>query len=85
MIKEFSYTSSNGTKNRKVFVIRENTNYIEGIDLNLLDEDSVKAITTQYKDFVPVNGGRETKVALEGFDPAWNKAFRQFSRSKINK
>ena len=83
MIREFSYTSSSGTKNRKVFVIRETEKYIEGLDLTLLDEDSVKTITNKYKDIVPSNN-KETKVVLEDFNPDWNKAYRQFSKSKID-
>lgn len=83
MIREFSYTSSSGTKNRKVFVIRETDKYIEGLDLTLLDEDSVKTITNKYKDIVPSNN-KETKVVLEDFNPDWNKAYRQFSKSKID-
>lgn len=83
MIREFSYTSSSGTKDRKVFVIRETEKYIEGLDLTLLDEDSVKTITNKYKDIVPSNS-KETKVVLEDFNPDWNKAYRQFSKSKID-
>ena len=83
MIREFSYTSSSGTKDRKVFVIRETEKYIEGLDLTLLDEDSVKTITNKYKDIVPSNN-KETKIVLEDFNPDWNKAYRQFSKSKID-
>lgn len=83
MIREFSYTSSSGTKDRKVFVIRETEKYIEGLDLTLLEEDSVKTITNKYKDIVPSNS-KETKVVLEDFNPDWNKAYRQFSKSKID-
>ena len=85
MIKEFSYTSNKGTKDRKVFVIRENDHYIEGLDLTLLTDDDVKTITDSYKDFVPVNDTSGTKVVLEGFNSDWNKAYRSFAKCRINK
>ena len=53
MIKEFTYTSSNGTKSRKVFVIKENDVYIGGLDLNLLSEEDASTISNIYKDVVP--------------------------------
>lgn len=83
MIREFTYTSSNGTKDRKVFVIKENAAYIGGIDLNLLPADEAEVITKLYKDVVPTSDFK-AKITLEGFNPAWNKAYRQFSKSKIN-
>ena len=82
MIKEFNYTSSNGTKSRKVFVIKENDKYIGGIDLNLLSNDDADTITHLYKDVVPTNDF-SAKIALEGFNPSWNKAYRQFIKDKI--
>ena len=84
MIKEFVYTSNNGTKDRKVFVIRENSSYIGGIDLNLLSKNDADFITKTYKDITPVDDFK-SKVVLEGFDPEWNKAYRQFSKFKISK
>ena len=83
MIKEFIYTSSNGTKPRKVFVIKENDSYIGGIDLSLLSPDDVTTITKLYKDVVPTSDFK-FKVMLEGFNPDWVKAYRQYSKSKIN-
>lgn len=84
MIKEFTYTSTNGTKFRKVFVIKENEHYIAGIDLNLLSAEDAKVITDNYKDVVPTNDFK-SKITLENFNPDWNKAYRQFSKSRINK
>lgn len=82
MIREFTYTSSNGTKDRKVFVIKENAAYIGGIDLNLLPQDEADTISKMYKDVVPTSDFK-SKIELEGFNPAWNKAYRQFSKNKI--
>lgn len=82
MIKEFSYTSNKGTRDRKVFVIKENDHYLEGIDLTLLTQEDADFITSKYKDFKPLTS-RDEKITLEGFNPIWNKAYRQFSKSKI--
>lgn len=82
MIKEFTYTSSKGTKDRKVFVIKENSAVLEGIDLNLLSESDVKYITDSYKDFAPLTDFTQ-KIALDGFNPDWNKAYRRFKKSNI--
>ena len=83
MVKEFAYISHNETKNRKVFVIKENNNYIAGIDLNLLSKEDSDFITNNYKDVVPTNDFK-SKIELENFNPAWNKAYRQFSKNKID-
>jgi len=83
MIKEFTYTSHNETKNRKVFVIKENDHYIAGIDLNLLSKEDSDFIMNNYKDVVPTNDFK-SKIELENFNPAWNKAYRQFSKNKID-
>lgn len=81
MVKEFSYTSSTGTKDRKVFVMKDTGNSIAGIDLNLLSASDASTITSMYKDFTPVTDN--STPVLEGFNPAWNKAYRQFSKSKM--
>lgn len=82
MVREFVYTSSNGTKSRKVFVIKENDAYIGGIDLSLLSPDDADTITKLYKDVVPTSDFK-TKITLEGFNHDWVKAYRQYSKSKI--
>lgn len=82
MIKEFTYTSSKGTKDRKVFVIKENSAVLEGIDLNLLSEPDAKLIADSYKDFTPLTDFTQ-KIALDGFNPDWNKAYRRFKKSNI--
>ena len=82
MVREFVYTSSNGTKSRKIFVIKENDSYIGGIDLNLLSEEDADTITKLYKDLVPTSDFK-SKVVLEGFDASWMKAYRQFIKRNI--
>lgn len=82
MIKEFAYTSSKGTKDRKVFVMKENDAYIGGLDLNLLSDEDASTISNIYKDVIPTNDFK-SKVVLDGFNPDWMKAYRQFTKSKI--
>ena len=84
MIKEFEYAAGKGggIKSRKVFVIKENSAVLEGIDLNLLSESDVKYITDSYKDFIPLTDFTQ-KIALDGFNPDWNKAYRRFKKSNI--
>ncbi len=79
MIKEFTYTSSNGTKQRKVLVVKETDCFIEGLDLSVLNSDVVEYITKTFKDYKPT----AESVKIEGWDPAWNRAWRKFSKSKM--
>ena len=99
MVREFVYTSSNGTKSRKVFVIKENDSYIGGIDLNLLSEEDADTITKLYKDFdiceqllhhihglyqdFVPTSDFKSNVVLEGFNSSWMKAYRQFIKRNI--
>ena len=82
MIKEFNYVSHNETKQRKVFVIKENANYIGGLDLNLLSKDDAEFISDKYKDIVPTSDF-SSKIVLDDYNPIWNKAYRQFKKSNI--
>lgn len=82
MVKEFLYNSHNETKRRRVFVIREDSTHIEGIDLTLLSNEDAKFIEDHYKDFIPI-ADKSIKVTLEDFNPSWNKAYRHFIKSRI--
>lgn len=83
MVREFEYTSNNGTtRTRKVFVMKDTQRYLEGIDLSLLSDEEANTITSMYKDVLPATDG-DDKLVLEGFNPAWNKAYRQYVKCKI--
>ena len=82
MIKEFNYVSHNETKQRRVFVIKENANYIGGLDLNLLSKEDAEFISDKYKDVVPTNDF-SNKIVLDDYNPIWNKAYKQFKKSNI--
>ena len=79
MVKEFAYISQKGTTHRKVLVIKDSANYIEGLDLNLLPEDLANSIAETYKNYKPTS----ESVQIEGWDKSWNKAWRKFSKSMI--
>lgn len=82
MIKRFLYTSASGIKERDVFVIKENDKYICGLDLKLLPEEDADTIKKIYKNVKPVTNFSE-KVSLDNYNPSWNRAYRQFSKSRI--
>lgn len=82
MIKEFDYTSPKGIRHRKVFVIKENENYIAGLDLTLLSQEDCDTIMSMYKDVKPISDFK-SKITLENFNPDWNRAYRQFTKSHI--
>lgn len=82
MIKEFNYVSHNETKQRRVFVIKENTSYIGGLDLNLLSKEDAEIIEDRYKGVIPTNDF-SSKIVLDDYNPIWNKAYRQFKKSNI--
>lgn len=82
MIKEFIYTSSKGTNQRRVLVVKENDHYIGGFDLNLLSKDDGDTMVKLYKDVVPVSDFK-SKLSLENFNQEWAKSYRLFVKNKI--
>lgn len=85
MLKTFKYTSKGETRERTVAVIHENGTAFAGIDLGYLDEDQRTAVKKMFEnrpahDF-PAKGAE--KLAIEGYDPAWNKAWRRFNVSSV--
>lgn len=80
MVKEFTYTSSKGTKLRKVLVIKETDTSIEGLDLSLLNSDIAYHVINTFKDYKPTT----ESVKIDGWNPVWNTAWRKFSKSKMN-
>lgn len=82
IVKEFMYGNKNSYPSiRKVFVIKEDNEYIEGIDLNLLNDDEVKEIENFYKNFIPVKCNE--KVFMMNYNSNWNRAYRAFSKNLI--
>lgn len=80
MITDFTYNSSKGSSLRKVLVIKDTDKFIEGLDLSILSKETVNHIVELYKDYKPTS----ESVMIDGWDPAWNIAWRKFSKSKIS-
>lgn len=82
MVKEFNYNSKGEVRRRKVFVLHENEQYLEGLDLAYLTTDEGKKVQETLKDHVvgdiPPKGTKSPPV--EGYDPEWNKAWRRFKK-----
>lgn len=79
MVREFTYTSNKGTKQRKVLVIKETDSFIEGLDLSVLNPEVADYVSKIFKDYKPTT----ESVKIEGWNPVWNIAWRKFSKSKM--
>ena len=82
MVKEFNYNSKGEIRKRKVFVLHENEQYLEGLDLAYLTEDEGKDVLEALKNHeisdIPPKGTKAPPV--EGYNPEWNKAWRRFKK-----
>lgn len=81
MVKEFDYTTSNGTKSRKVFVVTDKADYIGGYDLNMLSPRSASMLLKANSGFTATANTKSTD--LPKHCASWDKAYRNFSKSKI--
>lgn len=81
MIKEFIYKSKNKVSSRRVLVLKEDDNYLEGLDLNLLKPEESKLIEEMYSSVIPV--GRKDSIILPNYDLNWNRFYRLFKKSAI--
>ena len=84
MIREFNYTSHNLDRDRKIFVTREDDNYISGIDLEIVGNDAANTICKRYKKFVPTSEPTNELALIKKFDKEWMKGYRKFSKAKVN-
>lgn len=83
MVKEFKYPSHGDVSNRKIFVIYETSKSLEGLDLAILGADEEKKVLEKLKEYKVTDGSKRDKI--EGYDPAWSKAWRNFTKEKIIK
>ena len=85
MIKDFKYNSKGEIKERHVFVLHENNQYLEGLDLSYLTEDEKKKVQEVLKDHVvgdiPPRGTKASPI--KGYEPEWNKAWRRFKKESF--
>ena len=82
--RKFTYVKADGSRSeREVFVIAENDNYLQGIDLARVsssDRSKVLAMKGEIQKTVGKNSTPPT-----GFDKKWNDAWRLFKKSGIRK
>lgn len=81
-LRTFKYKKQDGNvKERNLFVIQENENYIAGLDFDLLTEDVKKNIKESLKDHEISLIKKNEKI--KGWNPMWNRAWRLFKKSQI--
>lgn len=80
--RTFTYVKADGSRStRDVFVIAEDSNFVQGIDLQYVNEpdrENVLALTGEIQKAT----GRNAK-APDGFKKEWNSAWRLFRKSNI--
>ena len=82
--RKFTYVKNDGSRSeREVFVIAEDSNYVQGIDLahiSASDRNAVLAMTGDIQNAT----GRNAKTPA-GFKKEWNSAWRLFKKTGIKK
>ena len=81
MVKEFNYTTANGTHTRKVFVVNDSANHIGGYDLNLLSSRQASMLVNKNSGFTATDSTSVHDLAKRV--GTWDKAYRNFTKSKI--
>ena len=80
--RKFTYVKNDGSRSeREVFVIGEDSNYVQGIDLahiSASDRNAVLAMTGDIQNAT----GRNAKTPA-GFKKEWNSAWRLFKKAGI--
>lgn len=80
--RKFTYVKNDGSRSeREVFVIAEDSNYVQGIDLahiSASDHNAVLAMTGDIQNAT----GRNAKTPA-GFKKEWNSAWRLFKKTGI--
>ena len=80
--RKFTYVKNDGSRSeREVFVIAEDSNYVQGIDLahiSVSDRNAVLAMTGDIQNAT----GRNAKTPA-GFKKEWNSAWRLFKKTGI--
>ena len=91
MVKTFTYVKTNkdGTvevKERNVFVMAENDNYIRALDFAYVGEDDKKEICEALKDHKVssiITFGKTKAEPIPNFKDEWTAAFRTFKKENI--
>ena len=82
--RTFTYAKADGSRStRDVFVVAEDSNFVQGLDLQYVSSKEADEIVKLTGDIQKVTG-RNAKVP-KGFNPEWNKAWRMFRKENISK
>lgn len=80
--RNFTYVKADGSRSdREVFVIAEDSNYVQGIDLAHVSASDREAVLAMTGDIQNVTG-RNAKTP-NGFKKEWNSAWRLFKKTGI--
>lgn len=80
--RKFTYVKNDGSRSeREVFVIAEDSNYVQGIDLAYISASDRNAVLAMTGDIQNVTG-RNAKTPA-GFKKEWNSAWRLFKKTEI--
>ena len=82
--RTFTYVKADGSRStRDVFVVAEDSNFVQGLDLQYVSKADAEKIVKLTGDIQKVTG-RNAK-APAGFNADWNKAWRMFRKDRIDK
>lgn len=80
--RKFTYVKNDGSRSeREVFVIAEDSNYVQGIDLAHISASDLNAVLAMTGDIQNATG-RNAKTPA-GFKKEWNSAWRLFKKTGI--
>ena len=86
-VKEFVYTSNKGeTKARKLFVMNETDDYIEGLDFAYLsrnEQSAVKRLLKAHKVGGVISSPHSNATPIPGYKANWSNAWRKFKKSSF--
>lgn len=80
--RKFTYVKNDGSRSeREVFVIAEDSNYVQGIDLAHISASDRNAVLAMTGDIQNATGSNAKTPA--GFKKEWNSAWRLFKKTGI--
>ena len=80
--RKFTYVKNDGSRSeREVFVIAEDSNYVQGIDLAHISASDRNAVLAMTGDIQNATGHNAKTPA--GFKKEWNSAWRLFKKTGI--
>lgn len=85
-VKEFLYPSSSSGEysKRKLFVMRESTDSLDGFELSYLDDENSNNIVSSFKDHEITDFSISEKLNDKtDYKKEWGGSWRRYSKSKI--